>query len=95
MFQEMCSAIISLVLVATAGVYPEAHLQEDGCEYSHTDIYLPTNLLYCNGGKLFTKLWNKLLTCLNLEAHSHLCKHTHSLEIVHALLKYFSLLHFN
>lgn len=46
MFQEMCSAIISLVLVATASVYPEAHLQEDGCEYSHTDIYLPTNLLY-------------------------------------------------
>lgn len=27
MFQKMCRAIISLVLVATAGVYPEAHLE--------------------------------------------------------------------
>ena len=29
MFQEMCCAIISGVLVATAGIYPEAHLEKN------------------------------------------------------------------
>lgn len=40
MLQEMCCAIISLVLITTASIYPEAHLQEDINEYPHYDFYL-------------------------------------------------------
>ena len=35
MFQEMCCAIISLVLIATAGVYPKTHLKEINYQYSY------------------------------------------------------------
>lgn len=39
MFQEMCGAIISLVLIATAGVYPEAHLEEVSNEYPQINTH--------------------------------------------------------
>lgn len=50
MFQEVCCAIISLILIATACIYPEAHLQKDGCEYPHLDTKLTSQRLgtkYC------------------------------------------------
>lgn len=50
MFQEVCCAIISLILIATASIYPEAHLQNNGCEYPHID----TNLTSQRRG---TKYW--------------------------------------
>lgn len=43
MFQEMCRAVISLILVATAGVYPEAHLVKVSNEYPQIKINYCTN----------------------------------------------------
>lgn len=44
MFQEVCCAIISLILIATASIYPEAHLQKDGCEYPHVNTNSNTSI---------------------------------------------------
>lgn len=39
MFQEMCCAIISLVLVATTSVDPEAHLEEVSTEHPQINVH--------------------------------------------------------
>lgn len=44
MFQKMCCAIISLVLVATAGVYPEAHLEAGSIDNACAIVELLTNM---------------------------------------------------
>lgn len=56
MFQEVCSAIISLVLIATASIYPEADLQEDRRESSssNTIVHLSKKSKFCDG---FIYIW--------------------------------------
>ena len=67
MLQEMCCTIISLILIATASIYPEAHLgeeeeEEEDVSYEYPQINIHT-VCAATVPELQTNTWGEAAFC--------------------------------